>query len=282
MQTVTSISGGRTSAFLAAHYPSDHRVFALVRIEDERCKFPDEKIRQIVEDRIQKPFIGTAEDDIIIYTMLDLEQFLGKQINWVSGETYEQALKTKGAWLPNKLHRYCTTFLKIDPMFYWWQKTIGTPVEMQIGFRANEVSRANTTLAKTNENGLLEYKGTVGKSKTGNQNKWAMVEWQKPVFPLINDNIYKDEITAFWKDKPVRFADYNNCVGCFHRSPQFLKLMFLKHPNKMAWFKDQELGRKLGTWKTNVRYESIEKVLQQGLLYSEDFEGCDDGFCEIT
>lgn len=282
METVTSVSGGKTSAFVEANYPSDYRVFALVRIEDERCRFPDDKIRQMVEDRIQKPFVGTSEDDTIIYTMLDLEQYLGKEIIWVSGDTFEQVLKTKGGWLPNKLHRYCTTFLKIDPMFYWWQKTVGEPVKMQIGFRANEVSRANTTLAKVNENGLLEYWAIVGKSKSGKKNKWEMVPWQRPVFPLIEDNVYKDEIVSFWKDKPVRFAEYNNCVGCFHRNPYFLKYMFGKHENKMNWFKNQENGRKKGTWKTGIRYSDINNFLNQGELYVEDFAGCDDGFCEIN
>ena len=49
MKTVNSISGGKTSAYIAAHYPADYDVFALVRIEHEASKFPDKKIRQLVE-----------------------------------------------------------------------------------------------------------------------------------------------------------------------------------------------------------------------------------------
>ena len=70
MITVNSLSGGKTSSYIAANYPADHDVFALVRIEHKPSKFPDKKIRQEVEDRIQAPFIATAEDDMIIYTML--------------------------------------------------------------------------------------------------------------------------------------------------------------------------------------------------------------------
>ncbi|HEX7906253.1 MAG TPA: hypothetical protein VF487_20405 [Chitinophagaceae bacterium] len=281
MLSVTSISGGKTSAFVGANYPSDHLLFALVRVEDPECMFPDKKIRQLVEDRIHKPFVGTVEDDTIIYTILDLEQYYGRPINWVSGMTYEQVLKEKGGWLPNKLHRYCTYFLKIEPMFYWWQKNISDPVLMQIGFRANEISRANDTLAKTNTQGLLEFKGIIGKSKNGKRNRWDLIPWQKPAFPLIEDNVYKDEIISYWKNKPVRFAEYNNCVGCFHRNPYFLKYMFGKHQNKMNWFAKQEMGRKKGTWKTGVRYESIDKILEQGNLFVDEFQGCDDGFCEV-
>ena len=94
-------------------------VFALVRIEDENCRFKDEALRKRVEDRIQKPFIATAEDDLIIYTIFDLEQYLGREITWVSGLSYDEVIKTKVGWLPNMLHRYCTTWLKIDPMVQW-------------------------------------------------------------------------------------------------------------------------------------------------------------------
>ena len=44
MKTVNSLSGGKTSSYIAANYPADYNVFALVRIEDEKCKFPDKKI----------------------------------------------------------------------------------------------------------------------------------------------------------------------------------------------------------------------------------------------
>ena len=36
MKTATSVSGGMTSAYVAANYPSDYLVFALVRIEDPK------------------------------------------------------------------------------------------------------------------------------------------------------------------------------------------------------------------------------------------------------
>ena len=45
MKTINSLSGGKTSSYIAANYPADYNVFALVRIEDNKCKFPDAKIR---------------------------------------------------------------------------------------------------------------------------------------------------------------------------------------------------------------------------------------------
>ncbi len=303
MKTVNSISGGKTSAYIAANYPADYNVFSLVRTDDKNCMFPDPKLRQMVSDRIGKEFIGTLEMDQIIKVIFDLEQFIGTEINWVSGITYDEVADGRGGWLPNKLHRYCTTFLKLDPIFNWWHQTIGDPVEMRIGFRANEQRRAKTMNEKLNSNGLLEMKAVIGKSKTGNRNRWGMVEWQKPVFPLIKDGIFKDNVEQYWKDKPVRFGKeyYNNCVGCFHRNPTFLKKMFeSEHKNKMEWFKNTEKKkmewvrkqsiknnksskRKQGGWKTdeNITYEQIENWRLQYELSFDDFNDCDSGYCGL-
>lgn len=282
--TVNSVSGGQTSAYIAANYDADYNVFALVRIEDADCKFPDEKIRREVEDRIQAPFIGTAEDDLIIYTMLDLEQFIGKKIDWVSGITFDQVIDKKGGWLPTKLHRYCTTHMKLEPIFYWWHKQISEPVEMRIGYRANEVSRKKRIQEKLNNNGLLEFKATFEKNKRG-QNKWELVEWQKPVFPLIDDFIYKPDIQFFWKDKPVRFAKRNNCVGCFHRHPMLLKKQFIEHPKKMEWFLNMEKIKQKknikAKWRSDVSYSQIKEFNLQGDLFDDDFSDCDSGYCGL-
>ena len=280
MKSCTSISGGRTSAYLAANYPTDYNVFSLVRTDDPACKFPDEKLRQAVEDRIQKPFIGTLEDDLIINTIFDLEQHLGREISWVSGISYDEVVTTKGGWLPNKLHRYCTTEMKINPMFYWWAETIGEPVKMQIGFRANEGRRAKNMQKRFNENGLLEFKATFGKNARG-QNKWEMVEWQKPSFPLIENGIFKDEIQAYWDRQNVRFAPFNNCVGCFHRNPIFLRKMAEEHPEKMEWFAKQEERERKGQWRSDVKYRDIIKSKLQMELSFDDFSDCDSGYCGL-
>ena len=279
MKTVTSISGGKTSAYLAARYPTEYNVFALVRIEDKKCQFPDRKIRQHVEDRIQMPFIGTAEDDTIIYTILDLEQHIGQKISWVSGQTFEKVIESKGGYLPNKTARFCTTHLKMFPIFYWWAERIGEPVEMNIGFRANEQRRANKMMDKLNSNGLSEMKATFEKLPDG-RNKWEMVEWRRPAFPLITDQVWKDEIELYWQDKNVRFAKLNNCIGCFHRNPILLKKMYDAHPEKMDWFSNQEKKSK-GQWRSDVSYQQIKKHKLQFELSFDEFSECDSGFCGL-
>lgn len=284
MITVNSLSGGKTSSYIAANYSADFDVFALVRIEDEKCKFPDAKIRQEVEDRIQAPFIATAEDDMIIYTILDLEQYIGRKITWLTGKTFEDTVKSYkmkngGYYLPNKVTRYCTTDMKTKPIAEWRHNNISEDVEMRFGYRANEVGRANRMMEKVNSNGMTEVKIVVGKHDNGN-NKWKTIEYCKPSFPLIEDNIYRDNIESYWKDEPVRFAYMNNCIGCWWRSPLLLKKMADKHPDKMQWFSDleEEAG---STFRSDVKYSEIVKWKSQIELFDEEFNDCDSGYCGL-
>ena len=301
MKTVNSVSGGKTSAYIAANYPADYNVFALVRTNDKNCMFPDKKIRQEVSDRLGTEFIGTLEMDTIIYTMLDLEQMLGTKIDWVTGKAFEDVIEKPGI-LPNIKARYCTTEMKLFPIAHWWLQTIGEPFEMRIGFRANEQSRAKTMYSKLNDNGLAEIKIIVGKHANGN-NKWKTFEWQKPTFPLISiDNpIYKNDVVNYWKDKPVRFAEINNCVGCFHRNATLLKKMSIDHANKFQWFIDMETKKydkikskfeDKGTgkikknypyarFKKDFNYKEIKDWKIQTELKWEDFDECDSGYCGL-
>lgn len=281
MITVNSLSGGKTSSYIAANYPANYDVFALVRIEHEPSKFPDKKIRQEVEDRIQAPFIATAEDDMIIYTMLDLEQYIGRKITWVTGKTFDKVLDGAGT-LPDPLRRYCTTEMKMQPMFDWWRKVVNIPCEFRLGFRANEMKRANRTTQKTNQNGFLEMKAVVGKRKT--RNKWGFIEWQKPTYPLIIDNIYKDNIEKYWKDKPVRFAWMNNCVGCFHKNPLLIRKMWEQHEKKLDWFASKERIKHIkDVWykDKNLSFKDIKSWSLQSELFEDDFNECDSGYCGI-
>lgn len=285
MKTCTSISGGQSSAYIAAHYPADFLVFALVCIEDRKCTPKDKKLVQIVSDRIGKEFIATVEDDIILHTILDLEQYIGQKIDWVTGETFDEVLRQhENRLLPSPIRRYCTAELKMKPMFEWWQNKINEPVKMQIGFRAGEERRVNNHKDKCNENGLLEQKHIIGKHTNGN-NKWKSTAWQKPVFPMVENRIYRDAVVEFWKDKPVRFAPRNNCVGCFHRNPLLLRTMFDTFPNKMEWFASKEKNRKypkdLFKPQTGMTYKEISRHKLQHTLSFDDFEECDSGHCGL-
>jgi hypothetical protein len=283
MKTVNSLSGGKTSSYVAVNYPADYNIFALVRTDDKKCMFPDAKIRQIVSDRIGKEFIGTLEMDEIIYTMLDLEQYIGKEIIWLSDRTFEEVINTGRRmangknYLPNQMTRYCTTDMKVKPIAQWCYDNTELPVEMRIGFRANELSRANKMIERAID-GVENFKFKVGE-KNG-RNKWKELPYRKATFPLINNPIFKDTIEEFWKDKPVRFAYKNNCVGCFHRSELFLKHISEKASNKFDWFINQEKENEC-SFKGGVTYEKIKNHKLQLDLFDEDFGDCDSGYCGL-
>jgi hypothetical protein len=289
MKTINSISGGMTSAYIAAHYPADFNQFALVRTNDITCKFPDEKIRQVVSDKIGREFIGTLENDMIVYTILDLEQFIGKKIHWLTGEAFEDIIR-KRKTLPNVQQRFCTSDMKILPMKKFWYEHINEPIETRIGFRANEQGRAKSMIERCQDDGFMYEKFIVGKSDNG-RNKWKELKWQKPRFPLIESGTFKDEIEFFWKDKPVRFAWKNNCVGCFHNNCMLLKHTSNRDPIKYEWF--AKIEREIQTNKKNknekfftflsngMTYDEIKNHKLQLDLFDNDFNECDSGYCGL-
>ena len=282
MKTVNSISGGKTSSYIAKHFPADINIFSLVRIEDKDnlwMKGKDEITRQLVSDKLGCEFVGTAEMDDIIYTILDLEQFIGSKIDWVTGKTFEQIIKDNYNYLPNKMTRYCTVEMKLKPIFNFLRKNTELPIEMRIGFRPTEINRANKVLERADENGIEYFETIVGKRKT--QNKWGKVAYRKVTFPLIENNISKDTIYNYWNDKPVRFAYRNNCVGCVNRQPLMISHMASKDVDKVNWFNkiEKETGNR---FISDASFEQILKFNSQGLLFTDDdFNECDSGFCGI-
>lgn len=284
MITVNSISGGKTSSYLTKHFPADYNIFSLVTTNDINCKYPDEKIRQLVSDKIGKEFIGTLEEDIIIKTILELEQFIGSKINWVSGKTFDEVINRSGKiYLPNVTQRFCTIEMKLNPINEFWKENIKETCEMRIGFRANETSRAKKMIDRCDKNGIMWQKFIESTNEKG-RNKWKDYPMRIPKFPLIENNIYKDEIVEFWnKNKQVPFAYLNNCVGCFHRNPILLNHLSTKEPIKFEWFAKQERDTGYGarTFKNGLTYDKIKNHKMQNKLFDEDFNDCDSGYCGL-
>ena len=106
MKTINSLSGGKTSSYMAYHYPADYNIFSLVTIEDVRCSPNDKGLIKIISDKIGKEFIATAEDDKTLIIILELEQLIGQEIIWVSGNTFDSIINKKKI-LPNSLTRFC-------------------------------------------------------------------------------------------------------------------------------------------------------------------------------
>jgi hypothetical protein len=209
--------------------------------------------------------------------MLDLEQFIGREITWLSDKTFDEVIENHGNYLPNVISRFCTVDMKVKPIAQWCYDNTELPVEMRIGFRANEISRANNMIERAID-GIEPFKFKVGE-KNG-RNKWKELPYRMVKFPLIESATFKDTIEEFWKDKPVRFAYRNNCVGCFHRGELMLKHMSNKAEKQFDWFVEME--KKNGcTFKKEITYERIKNYKTQLDLFDEDFSDCDSGYCGL-
>lgn len=283
MKTINSLSGGKTSSYLAMNYPVDHNIFSLVCIDDEKCKPSDKNLIQKVNDKFEKygflekygEFIATAEDDKILKVMFDLEQMIGSEIVWVRHHSLDKWIDKKGM-LMNM--RYCTTETKIIPICEWvvnelMLKEDMQPVFMNQGIRLDEFERAKKGNSREYRNKII-----TGRSKTGNRNKWTEYFWAVGNYPLINDRISHHSIQDFWKDKSILFPEDSNCVGCFWKDVQQLRKNWDNQPDKMQWFSDQE-KRKNHFFKPNIDYAQIKKIAIQQEFNFGTGSGCQAGFC---
>lgn len=270
MTTLNSISGGKSSAYIAANYKADLNIFCLVRTDEQKLLWQrgkDEKTRQLVSDKLGVEFIGTLEQDAIIYTILDLEQYLGSEIIWLTGKTFDQIIKKgkEGVFLPSKEgFRFCTTEMKIAPIYKYLRQNKTGIVESRIGFRADEKIRVDSKNANL-INGI-EY--------------FRKIPYSMPSYPLFESGIYSKDVESFWRNKGIRFAEKNNCVGCFHRSIPFLNLMAKKEPEKMEWFASKETGVKT-RWKQGTTYRKIIDTQFTMEMQFDDFSSCDSGGCGL-
>jgi len=158
--------------------------------------------------------------------------------------------------------------MKMRPIFDWWFKNIGQKVKMGIGFRYDKMERA--------ERLSTSFKGIVGKSKTGNRNKWDDLEWRQGYFPLIEDKIIHYQVNKWAEKSGIIFPKDSNCVGCFHKPIQQLRKNWDLETNKMQWFANQE---KKARWKKEMNYEQIKQVGLQNDFNFGTGSGCQGGFC---
>ena len=57
--------------------------------------------------------------------------------------------------------RFCTSKMKVEPIAQWCYENTELPIDMRIGIRANEMSRAKTMLNKA-QDGVEFFKFKVG------------------------------------------------------------------------------------------------------------------------
>lgn len=308
IKTVNSISGGKTSAYISVHYPADYEVFSLVCIDDTESKPKDLSLIKYVNHKLEKfipefgEFISTAEDDQTLYAMRDLEQYIGREIIWVRGKSFDTIINDKHERtllgfkkrLPSWARRYCTEEMKLLPIFHWCFNTIGEKCNMRIGFRFDEFDRMERFFNNSNP---THFKIPVSCKTYGNRLQvHEDFIWRFCSFPLIKAGITKKTVTDYWKEngyiggglfeerKQIQFPVISNCIGCFHKNEGTLAAMAELNEAKMKWFANQEL-KNMGTWlDSRTTYQHIidnKSELAKEVLYELKVLGqsCDTGGC---
>lgn len=305
MTTVNSLSGGRTSSYMAIHYPADVNIFACVCIDDPLCSPQDPAVKKYCTDKLSGHFIASAEHEQTLKAMMDLEQLIGKSIVWVRGASFDEIIDRAGC-LPTWNRRFCTTDMKIMPIFEYCYFRFGL-IEERIGFRYDEAHRAyemeetaievvQPTLFEVNPEGKmvltrkpsLKVKSYVknyafSTKNFGNhyENRTPLTHWANKTYPLISAKINKADILSFWRSHPqIIFPDDSNCRGCHHKSKARIKANFQETPAILNWFSRQE-KKKFNTWHDDqTTYEQIFAT-EFADLFGQESEGCGSGYCGV-
>jgi hypothetical protein len=272
--TVNSLSGGKTSSYMAIHHPADVNIFACVCIDYALAAPKDPSVLKYCLEKLNGNFIASAEHEKTLQIMMQLEQLIGKEIVWVRGKSFDQIINEAGC-LPTWARRFCTTEMKIRAMFEYLYFRYGVTT-MRIGFRADEMDRI--VKAMNPDKAYFNYPSQCrlyGKKKQ----LWEYVKWREAEFPL--KRTFHHQIIKYWKIEHSEF-DFpidSNCRGCHHKPPELIKQNHEETPEILEWFAMQEEKGKYNTWhddqvpyRQKFRMSFTEKI-------DFDYPGCSTGFC---
>ena len=276
LRTVTSVSGGKSSAYMALHYPTDHYVFAAVLTKDKNAIPKDEGLLRECQNKLPQ-FEASRELDQTLLNLFSLEQELGQAVEWTAAQiTYDDLIDT--GMLPNRLTRTCTHQLKLEPIF--WHCYLNyydgeLPLLMNIGFRSDEGKRVE----RMGDCKHSKYKFSPHCDLSGQfagKHRWIELDWRINSFPMWENDISKSEVVNFWLEKGWVFPQISNCDGCFFHRPQELWYQYQTYPERMQWWADQE--EKLGV--TFNKEQSYERIFSDQPLF--DVRVDKDEACNCT
>lgn len=273
MITVNSVSGGKTSGYMAIHHPADLHIFACVCIDEPKAAPKDKAVLKYCLDKLGGNFIASAEHELTLKIMMQLEQVTGKEIVWVRGKSFDEIIDNAGC-LPTWARRFCTMEMKILPIFEYCYFRYGKVI-MNIGYRADEAER----MAKADKHNIMRYPYCCNLYGQ-NRQKLMDFDWRQAAFPL--NRTFHLQILSWWiKNHPeFIFPKDSNCRGCHHKPVELLKRNNEETPEIMEWFAKQEEKGKFNTWKdSGVTFRKIFQMSFTEELNFEDFTMCNSGGC---
>lgn len=258
---------------MALNIPADANVFACVCVDDLKCAPKDKAILGYCLEKMKGRFIASAEHELTLKVMMELEQKIGKEIVWVRGKSFDEIIDKAGC-LPTWARRFCTMEMKIIPIFEYCYFRYGKVI-MNIGYRADERER----MLKATKHHILKYPhqcNLYGKKRQ----KFFNFEWREAAFPL--KEIYHLQIISWWvKNHPeFVFPKDSNCRGCHHKPAELIKKNYEETPEILEWFARQEEKGKFNTWKDNrVTFRQIFKMNFTEELSFDNYTMCNSGGC---
>jgi hypothetical protein len=278
MKTINSLSGGKTSSYLAVHYPADYEIFSLVCVDDAKCGHSDKSIMKFANDKLSNyqstfgEFIGTVENPVILKTMIDLEQKLGKEIIWVRGDSFDQVIKKHKA-LPNQNQRFCTSEMKMKPIFNYCYMHTDLPIIMRVGFRWDEQHRKNSF--------TTEFKTSLQANKVNHwRHKHSLITWRVGDFPLIEDRVHTETVQSYWRNENIIFPKDSNCQMCFWKDNQQILRNSLNCNPQIEWAQniEKETNRR---FRFDFTIEQIKSMPMQLDFFESDgvSSSCQMGEC---
>ena len=258
LTTITSVSGGKTSSYMALHYPTDYNIFACVLTTDTNTIPKDKYLRNYCQNKIPG-FVGSRELDQTLLNLVKLEQDLGKEIIWVvanksntlSGEilteddllTYDDLINIKN-FLPNKRLRICTEYLKIYPIFWYCYLNLLTSTEdlilMNIGYRYDEPKRVNKNPVLSCGSIKVPVSCNINSKNKRNKQNLKNISWRIFDYPLYTNQVTKEVVESYWKNKNRKFPKVSNCDFCFFHKLDELDYQHKQYRDRYNWWIEQE------------------------------------------
>lgn len=285
MQTINSVSGGKSSAYMALHYPADLSVFAAVLTDDPACVIADSALRSYAQSKI--PWFdwergGCRELDLTLLNLQKLEQEMGREIRWVAAPfSFDDMIrgdidppvarcfarsKTASAMLPNRRARFCTQALKLYPIFWeCYLKGDSDPCLMNIGFRWDERQRVERWECKDDRIDTPTHCDITGQFK--DKHRHASIEWRIPQFPMYQDRVDRAAVVSFWSCKGWEWPAVSNCDFCFFHRQSEHQHQALHHPERAQWWEQME-QETIATFGDRPLHDLIDPA--QGDLFGAD------------
>ncbi len=259
---------------MAVHFPADVEIFACVCIDYPAAAPKDPSVLKYCLEKLNGNFIASAERQKTLKAMMQLEQIIGKEIVWVRGKSFDQIIDEAGC-LPTWMRRFCTTELKIRPMFEYLYFRYGI-VKMRIGFRGDEVDRI--IKAKDGAKALIECATSCNLYGQNRQN-WKYIHWREPDFVLAKT--FHFDIIKWWRTEhpEINFPLDSNCAGCHHKSAELIAQNYREDPEILTWFAMQEKKKKYNTWHDDMIPYEKKFLMHFTERIDFDYPGCSTGFC---